>query len=114
MTINEQTTYQNMTPQQVKARLAEDSSIRFIDIREVQEHALARIEESELLPMSQAQQWLTTLPREQEIIFFCHSGVRSEHVASYLAHQLGYTKVANMLGGIDAWSLDVDPDVPRY
>lgn len=112
--MNEQATYQNLTPQQVKTRLAEDSSIRFIDVREPQEHALARIDGAEFLPMSQAQQWLTTLQYDQEIIFFCHSGVRSEHVASYLTHQLGYTNIANMLGGIDAWSLDIDPDVPRY
>ncbi|NOK63114.1 MAG: sulfurtransferase [Chloroflexi bacterium AL-W] len=103
-----------MTPQQVKTKLDQNSSVRLIDVREAQEYAIAQIDGAELLPMSQAQQWLTTLPHDQEIIFFCHSGVRSEHVASYVAHQLGYINIANMLGGIDAWSLDIDPDVPRY
>ncbi|MEM8534151.1 MAG: rhodanese-like domain-containing protein [Chloroflexota bacterium] len=114
MTINEPATYQNLTPQQVKTKLAEDSSVRFIDVREVQEHVLAHIDGAELLPMSQSQQWLATLSHDEEIIFFCHSGIRSERVASYLAHQLGYTNIANMLGGIDAWSLDIDPNVPQY
>jgi rhodanese-related sulfurtransferase len=49
----------------------------------------------------------------EPIVIYCHAGVRSARAAHYLI-QLGYTNVWSMAGGIDAWSLDVDPAVARY
>ncbi|HEX9371543.1 MAG TPA: rhodanese-like domain-containing protein [Roseiflexaceae bacterium] len=106
--------YQNLTVAQVKAKLDRGDVFRLIDVREPDEHAVARIEGAELLPLSQAQTWIDTLPRDEEIVFFCHVGMRSAQVASFLASRRGFGSVANMLGGIDEWSLRIDPDVPRY
>ena len=106
--------YQNLTTTQVKEKLDRGDTFRLIDVREVDEHAIARIEGAELLPLSHAQEWLAQLAPDEELVFFCHVGGRSQQVASYLAHQRGFTNVANMLGGIEDWSLRIDPAVPRY
>ena len=106
--------YQNLTTAEVKEKLERGEHFRLIDVREPDEHALAQIEGAELLPLSQAQEWIETLPRDQELVFFCHVGGRSQQVAGFLAQQRGFTNVANMLGGIEDWSLRIDPSIPRY
>ena len=106
--------YRNISPAEVKARLARGDSFRLIDVREPYEHAVAQIEGAELLPMSRAQEWLGTLPPDADLVILCHHGSRSAQVARYLAAQLGFANVANMTGGIDEWSRLVDPSVPRY
>jgi len=106
--------YQNITPAEVKAKLDRGDTFRLIDVREPHEHALARIEGAELLPLSQAQQWIETVPGDQEVVIFCHHGGRSAQVADFLASQRGHRNVSNMVGGINEWSARVDPSVPRY
>ncbi|HEU5014499.1 MAG TPA: rhodanese-like domain-containing protein [Roseiflexaceae bacterium] len=106
--------YHNLTTDEVKARLDHGESFRLIDVREPHEHDLVHIEGAELLPLSQAAQWIGTLPQDEELVFFCHHGGRSQQIAQYLATQAGYTKVANMLGGIDEWARRIDPSLPRY
>jgi rhodanese-related sulfurtransferase len=106
--------YQNLSVAEVKAKLDRSDSFRLIDVREPQEHAVARIEGAELLPLSQAQEWVGTLPEDEEIVLFCHHGMRSAQVARFLAVQRGFGRVANMAGGIDEWALRVDPSVARY
>jgi rhodanese-related sulfurtransferase len=54
------------------------------------------------------------LPRDRPIVVMCHHGVRSAHVVAYLREAHGFEQVVNLSGGIDAWSCDVDPRVPRY
>lgn len=104
----------HLSTAEVKARLDAGESFRLIDVREPHEFDVARIEGAELLPLSQAQQWIPTLRPDEDLVFFCHSGFRSQQVAGYLTDQLGFTRAANMLGGIDDWSLRVDPSVARY
>jgi rhodanese-related sulfurtransferase len=106
--------YQNLSVAEVKAKLDRGDSFRLIDVREPQEHAVARIEGAELLPLSQAQEWVGALPEDEEIVLFCHHGMRSAQVAQFLAAQRGFGRVANMAGGIDEWALHVDPSVSRY
>src|SRR5215216_598201 len=106
--------YQNLTTADVKAKLDRGERFRLIDVREPHEYALAHIEGAELLPLSRSAEWLATLPRDEEIVFFCHVGGRSAQVAGYLADQQGFTQIANMLGGIEDWSARIDPSVPRY
>lgn len=106
--------YQNLTVAEVQAKRQRGDVFRFIDVREPLEHELAQIEGAELLPLSQAERWVDTLPGDQEIVFFCHHGSRSAQIANFLAQQRGHTKVANMLGGINEWSGQIDPSVPRY
>lgn len=106
--------YQNLTTTQVKEKLERGERFRLIDVREPDEHTVAHIEGAELLPLSRAQEWIETLPRDEELVFFCHRGGRSQQVASYLASRPGFANVANMLGGIEDWSLRIDPSIPRY
>ena len=106
--------YQNLSVAQVKAKLDRGEQFRLVDVREPNEHAAARIAGAELLPMSRAQEWVDTLSPDEEIVFFCHHGMRSAQVANFFARQRAFPNVANMSGGIDAWSTQIDPGVPRY
>lgn len=106
--------YRNLAPAEVQAMRERGEPFRLIDVREPHEYAIAHIEGAELFPLSQAQQWIGSLPKNETLVVFCHSGFRSQQVAQYLVRQLGFPQVANMLGGIDEWSLRVDPSVPRY
>jgi rhodanese-related sulfurtransferase len=65
------------------------------------------------IPMNEIPARLAELPQDRPIACLCHHGARSQRVAMFLAHQ-GYTDVANIAGGIDAWSQERDPAVPRY
>ncbi len=102
-----------ITPRQLADRLKADAPPLVIDVREPWENALCRIEGSELRPMSQASAWLKELDPEVETVFYCHTGQRSYQVTAFLAGS-GFKKVHNLTGGIEAWSLQVDPTVRRY
>jgi rhodanese-related sulfurtransferase len=65
------------------------------------------------IPMGEIPARLAELPKDRPIACLCHHGMRSQRVALFLAHQ-GYTDVANIAGGIEAWSRDHDPAVPLY
>lgn len=88
-----------------------------LDVREPWELQTASIQPGgfDLLavPMNQLPARLAELPTDRPIACLCHHGVRSRHVALYLAHQ-GFTEVVNIAGGIEAWSRDRDPSVPLY
>ena len=86
-----------------------------LDCRTPEEHATARIEGARLLPMQELAARVAELEawRGKPIIVHCHHGVRSLRVTHWLREQ-GFTLAQSMRGGIDAWSTDVDPTVPRY
>ena len=94
-------------------RLKEKDEFRFIDVREPQEYAVARVEKAELMPLTEFNEWIETLKPEEEIVVMCHHGIRSANVCMFLARN-GFTKVYNLDGGIDSWSIEVDENVPRY
>jgi len=105
-----------IAPAEVKRRLDAGEKLHLIDVREPNEFALARIEGSELIPMRQVPGELQRLEGradEAPLIVFCHHGVRSLNVVNWLRGQ-GLEACQSMAGGIDAWSLVVDPSVPRY
>ena len=91
---------------------AEDRPV-VLDVREPQEIAIARFPGAVEIPMHDVPTRLAELDPQQEIFVLCHHGMRSAHVASFLAEN-GFTRVGNVSGGIDAWALFVDPSVPRY
>ncbi|MCP9492940.1 MAG: rhodanese-like domain-containing protein [Pyrinomonadaceae bacterium MAG19_C2-C3] len=105
--------YQTIEPAQLAARLANGEPLRVIDVREQIEHDIAHLEQAELMPLSRFQEWTDTLDPSQEIVFLCHHGIRSAQVCNALA-RVGFTKLHNLSGGIDAWSKEVDGRVPRY
>lgn len=98
------------------AALHAAGEILLIDCRERDEHAISRIEGAGLLPLST---WASTFPdafpadKNARIVIHCHHGMRSLRATRFLRQQ-GYTRVQSMAGGIEAWSLEVDPAVPRY
>jgi rhodanese-related sulfurtransferase len=88
-----------------------------LDVREPWELQTASVQADgfELLaiPMNTVPARLAEVPRERPVAVLCHHGGRSQQVARFLEHQ-GYTDVANIAGGIEAWALERDPKVPRY
>lgn len=88
-----------------------------LDVREPWEAALASIRhdgiEARLIPMGQIAERFDELDRQQPVVVYCHHGMRSLQVVAFLSRQ-GFDSVYNLAGGIDAWSVEVDPSVPRY
>jgi rhodanese-related sulfurtransferase len=104
-----------ITCQAVKAKLDAADDFSLLDCREADEYAIAKIEAARLLPMSEIQQRLVELEgdRHRHIVVHCHHGGRSLRVTQWLRQQ-GFAQAQSMSGGIDGWSLQVDPGVPRY
>ena len=102
-----------ITPTNVKARLDRGDKLVLIDVREPWEHRLCRIEGAKLIPLGTLAASLQTLPDVDEVICYCHHGMRSLDAAAWLRVQ-GIEKAKSLAGGIERWSIDVDPKVPRY
>lgn len=106
--------YGVITVEELRAKQKAGEKFRLIDVRELSEHRTARIEGSELKPLGEIMNWARELTdKNEEIILHCHHGMRSDRACQFLAAQ-GFTNVKNLIGGIDEWSLKVDPSVPRY
>jgi rhodanese-related sulfurtransferase len=104
-----------VTPRQLKAMRDRGDGFVLIDCRLPKEHALARIEGARLLPLQELDvRWreIEALG-EKPLVIHCHHGGRSLKMAMLLA-QHGLRDVKSLAGGIDLWSLDIDPSVPRY
>ncbi len=84
-----------------------------LDVREDDEVELARLEWAKHIPMAGIPARLDELTPTRDTVVMCHSGVRSARVAAFLRTR-GFVSVANLAGGIDAWSSSVDPAVPAY
>jgi rhodanese-related sulfurtransferase len=103
-----------IAPLEVKDLIDRNVAVRLIDVREPEEHAICRIEGASLIPMRSVPQHLQELDNDgPPIVVFCHHGVRSLSVVDWLRRQ-GVENCQSMAGGIDLWSLQVDPAVPRY
>ncbi len=102
-----------MSPQDLKERLDAGENLFLLDVRESWEFDAAKIEGSHLLPLGQLSQRVGEIQKDKDVVVICHHGIRSQHGAQILAAS-GFDSVYNLSGGIDAWSLRVDPDVPRY
>jgi rhodanese-related sulfurtransferase len=100
-------------PAGLKAKMDARESFCLLDVREPWEVALASIPGSLPIPLNEIPARLEELDASAEIIVMCKAGARSQRAADYLAAR-GYSKVANLHGGIDAWTRDIDPDVPEY
>jgi rhodanese-related sulfurtransferase len=102
-----------ISAKQLAEKLKNENPPQLIDVREPMEWHLAHITGAQLKPMSQFQDWFGELDKTAEYVFQCHTGYRSMQVAAYLKAQ-GFQNVFNLRGGITAWSVEVDPTVPRY
>lgn len=98
---------------ELKAMIDGDRPFELFDVRTEDERAMAMIEGSRLLDQK-GYDYLLTLDRDTPIVFQCHHGIRSQSAAEYCLREQGFRNLYNLQGGIDAWSLLVDPSVPRY
>ena len=102
-----------LSPAQVKHLLDSAHPLVLLDVREPEEVALVRIAGALHIPMADIPGRLHELDPDADIVVYCHHGIRSANVAAFLL-QRDFTSVANLSGGIDVWSLTVDPSLPRY
>ena len=92
--------------------LASDKPPLLIDVREPHEHAYARIGGARLIPLATLPRTVATLPDGDDIVVYCHHGIRSAHAVEMLRG--AGIAARNLAGGIDRWSVEVDPSIPRY
>jgi adenylyltransferase/sulfurtransferase len=106
---------QELTAGELQEMRQRGEELLLLDVREPQEHALARIEGARLLPLGQLEARLGELAewKPKRVVIHCHHGGRSAHACQIL-QQHGFEKTLNLRGGIDAWSQSVDASVPRY
>lgn len=105
-----------LSPQETRKRIESGVPIEWIDVREPEEFAVARIEGSHLVPMQNVPaelQRLEAMADSADLAILCHHGVRSLNVAAWL-RQRGIENCFSVAGGIDRWSCEIDPSVPRY
>ena len=107
--------YANMevAPAEVKDKFARDEKFLLVDVREKWEYDTSHIEGSVLIPLREIPSNLAQLEAAGEIVLFCHHGMRSLDAAAWLRSQ-GVEGARSMAGGIDRWSAEIDPSIPRY
>ena len=102
-----------LTPAELKQRLDRGEKLLLVDVREPWEFDVCRIAEAKLIPVGQIPANLQSLDVDEEVICYCHHGMRSLDVAVWLRNQ-GVASAKSLAGGIERWSLEIDPQVPRY
>jgi sulfur-carrier protein adenylyltransferase/sulfurtransferase len=103
----------DVTPRELAERLRRGDAIDLIDVREPYEWRMARIDGARLIPLGRIGASVTELPRDRDIVLYCHHGMRSQAAGEHLVAQ-GFDRVWNLTGGIDRWSEEVDASVPTY
>ncbi len=103
-----------ISPRDLFQSLENGQSVRLVDVRQPWENQLATLPGSVLIPLNELPQRAQEIDRDQSVVVvFCHHGIRSLSAAGYL-QRLGFVNVKSLAGGIDAWSCEIDPTVPRY
>jgi rhodanese-related sulfurtransferase len=102
-----------MTVQELKRRRDAGEEITILDVRNPPEYDVARIEGSKLIPLPELRDRLGEIDPAATIVAHCHHGARSAQAVRFL-RQMGFDRAINLAGGIDEWSVNVDPSVPRY
>src|SRR5687767_13528365 len=104
-----------ISPKELEAALQSANPPHLLDVRQPEEHAFVALPNSTLIPLGQLafraeeiEDW-----KNEEIVVYCHHGIRSLNAIAQLKH-FGFTKLRNLAGGIDRWTSDVDPSLPRY
>jgi adenylyltransferase/sulfurtransferase len=103
----------DISPQDLKARLEGRNPPVLLDVRQDWETRLCRLEHALHIPIEEIEHRTEELDPENEIVVYCHQGVRSAAVVQYL-EQLGFKNARNLTGGLDYWARTVDPTMRRY
>jgi rhodanese-related sulfurtransferase len=101
-----------ITPRET-AELMRAGKIRLLDVREPEAYAVASVPGSMLVDQALAEEIVRCWPKDTPLVLICHHGVASLNAADYL-RGYGFANAKSLSGGIDAWSLEIDPSVPRY
>ena len=106
---------QEISAQELAAKIQAGKPLQIIDVREDWEREIAKLPDHLHIPLNTIPARLGEVqaPKDGEIVVYCHGGVRSMMVAGFL-EQNGISPVLSLAGGIAAWSDDVDPRVPQY
>ena len=102
-----------LTPRELAERMRRGDALELVDVREPYEWRIAHIEGARLVPLGRFGADWSSLPRDRDVVLYCHHGTRSHAAAEFLLSQ-GFGSVWNLAGGIDRWSADVDESMPRY
>jgi rhodanese-related sulfurtransferase len=102
-----------ITPQALQQRLNSSGEVMLIDVRQAWEHQIVHLPGALLIPLHELPARLGALDPAGSIIIYCHHGIRSYDATVFL-RSVGFAKVQSLQGGIDRWSEDVDPSLPRY
>jgi rhodanese-related sulfurtransferase len=102
-----------ITPKEVSERIARGDKLLLVDVRDPWEFSLCKIPGATLIPLGSLPTSLNTLLDADEVICYCHHGMRSLDAAVWLRRQ-GVEGAKSMAGGIDRWSTEIDSRVPRY
>jgi sulfur-carrier protein adenylyltransferase/sulfurtransferase len=102
-----------ITPQELKRRLDAGETVTVLDVREPWERAIASLTGTVNIALNDIPARLQELDRGAELVVMCKVGGRSRRAAEYLSAQ-GFERVANLVGGIDAWTSEIDPTLPTY
>jgi rhodanese-related sulfurtransferase len=104
-----------MTPAELKEKFDASAPPHLLDVRQPDEHAFVALPNSTLIPLGELiaradeiEEW-----RDDEVVVYCHHGIRSGQAVAQL-RAIGFTDVHNLAGGIDRWTSEVDPALPRY
>ncbi|HLF13593.1 MAG TPA: MBL fold metallo-hydrolase [Bacteroidota bacterium] len=101
-----------ITVQELKRKIEAGEKVLLVDVREPDEFEAANLD-GKLIPLRELPKRFTELDTEREIVVHCHTGGRSQRAVEFL-YEKGFRNVKNLIGGIDAWSITIDPKVPRY
>lgn len=102
-----------ITAKEVNERIGRGDKLLLVDVREPWEYELCRIAGAKLIPLGTLPANLNTLLDADDVICYCHRGMRSLDAAAWLRQQ-GVEGAKSMTGGIDQWSVEIDPQIPRY
>jgi adenylyltransferase/sulfurtransferase len=103
----------NITVDDLKARMDRGDAPFLLDVREPFEHQLAALPGAVLIPMGEIPARQQALDPDEEIVVYCHHGIRSANVTAFLRHH-GFSRARNLQGGIDRWATTIDPTMTRY
>ena len=103
----------DVTALELKASIDRGEKVVLVDMREPYEYELCHLEGARLLPLGQLPGRMDELDKAEEIVVYCHVGVRSTQAVSLL-RRAGFSNVRNLQGGIDAWACEIDRQMPRY
>ncbi len=104
-----------ISPEELAEKLRSENPPHLLDVREAEENSFVALPDSTLIPLGEIASRYDEIEKwkDEEIVVYCHHGIRSLNAIAQLKH-FGFSKLQNLAGGIDQWTRDVDPALPRY